>query len=145
MKALLVLPLVALLAIVSVGVSCSSGTYHTLVTVERDYDTAVKAYQNTIEAEFAAGNLDQATRATLEGVALKLGQSGEQVNTLLQQNASKQTVAAQISNIDQLLQSTISDGLAGVKNATTKQEITVGLQTVDAIVKNFSTELGGAK
>lgn len=120
-------------------------SYHTLVTIEHDYDASVKALQAGSTAEFQSGNIDQATNQAIEGVVLKLAQAGQQINTLLQQNASKQTIAQQTANISADLQSLLATGLVGVKNPTTKQELTVLIQATQAIIANFTTELGVSK
>lgn len=138
-RALLLLPLVALFS-----AGCPKNSYHTLVVIEHDYDTSVKGLQSTTAAEFAAGNIDAGTNQTIEALVVKLAQGGQTINTLLQQNASKQTIAAQVGNISAALQTTIANGLSGIKDPTKKQEFTVLLQTVADVVANFNTELGGA-
>lgn len=143
MNARRALPAIALAVLFLAG--CPKGSYHTLVSIEHDYATTVKGLQNTTANEFAAGTIDAATNQTIEALVVKLGQGGQAVNTLLQQNASKQAVAAQIANISSALQGTIANGLSGIKDPTKKQEFTVLLQTVSDVVANFQTELGGAK
>lgn len=138
-------PLFATLALSVFLLAGCPSNYHTLVTLEHDFDSSVKALQAGSTAEFQAGNIDQPTNQAIEGVVLKLAQAGQQINTLLAQNASKQTIAAQAANISADLQSLLASGLAGVKNATTKQELTVLIQATQAIVANFTTELGSAK
>lgn len=142
MRKLILLPAIALAALLLAG--CPSN-YHTLVTIEHDFDSSVKALQSGSTAEFQAGNIDAPTNQTIEGVVLKLAQGGQQINTLLQQNASKQTIAQQTANISADLQSLLATGLVGVKNPTTKQELTVLIQATQAVVANFTTELGASK
>lgn len=136
------LPFLLLVALFASG--CPKNSYHTLVVIEHDYDTSVKGLQNTTAAEFAAGTIDAGTNQTIEALVVKLGQGGQTINTLLQQNASKQTISAQVTNISQALQSAITSGLSGIKDPTKKQEFTILLQSVADVVANFQTELGGA-
>jgi hypothetical protein len=120
-------------------------TYHNLVLMEHDFEASVKALQAAETNEFTAGNIDAATHQQIEGIVLQIGQGGQQVATLLQQNASKQSILAQVTLIGNSLNTLLQQGVLGIKNPTTKQNLTVIIQSLQAILANFQTALGVSK
>lgn len=120
------------------------GTYHSLVSIEHDFDSSIKALQAAADNEKAAGTIDIGTYKEIEKVVLAASKGGEQINTLLQQNASKQTIYQQATNIGNDLQTLITSGLSGVKNPNTKQGLIILIQQAQAVVTNFENEIGGA-
>jgi hypothetical protein len=134
------LPAIALVVLLAAG--C---TYHNLVLMEHDFEASVKALQAAETNEFTAGNIDAATHQQIEGIVLQIAQGGQQVATLLQQNASKQSILAEVTIISNSLNTLLQQGVLGIKNPTTKQNLTIIIQSLQAILANFQTALGGAK
>lgn len=131
--------------IVAIGLSISGCSYHNLVLMEHDFDSGVKALQAAEANEFQAGNLDSATHEEIESVVLQVAEGGQQVATLLKQNASKQSIVAEASIIGNSLNSLLQQGVVGIKNPTTKQNLTIIIQSLQAILANFQTAVGSAK
>lgn len=119
--------------------------YHNAVLAEHDFELSVKAAQQIEEAEFQAGHLSASEHANFQTIILQVAQGGKGVAGLLQANASKQTVLAEISLVDNTIQQAIQSGAASIKNPTTKQNLVAALQAADAIVKNLETFVGGGK
>ncbi len=134
--------LAAIVLLMALSTQAFSCNYHNLVTIEHDYKSAVQALQAAEQNEFNAGNVDPATHQQIEGIVLKLAQGGQSVATLLQQNASKQSISQQVSNINAMLQLLLTNGVVGVKNPTTQANLKIIIQGVVDIVNNFATALG---
>ena len=81
------LPLVAVAFLWCNAFACAQ--YHNLVVAEHDFKAAVQAFQNAESNEFVAGNIDAATHTKMEQGVLLVASGGQQLNMLLQQNASK--------------------------------------------------------
>lgn len=131
--------MVALVAIATQGFACNA--YHDLVVGEHDFKSTVQAFQGVESNEFAAGNIAPALHMQLEEGILKVAQGGQQLTSLLQQNASNQSVIAQIQLINTSLQELNSNGVLGIKNPVTKQNVQLALQAVQAILSNVATAL----
>lgn len=119
--------------------SCS---YHNLVLMEHDFKSSVGALQQAEQNEFQAGNVDPATHQQIQSIVLQLAQGGQQVALLLQQNASKQSVLAEVNIINGTLQNLLTNGVLHVKNPTTQANLRVMLVAIQDIVNNFATALG---
>lgn len=138
--------LLVMLAVVSfIGCSAFSCNYHNAVMAEHDFDLSVKAFQQIEEAEFQAGNISTEYHQKLQTYILEFAQGGKGVAGLLQSNASKQTILSEISLIDGTLTDALNNGLLGVKNPTTKANLTAALKATQAILANFKTFMGGVK
>lgn len=128
-----------------IGCSAFSCNYHNAVMAEHDFDLSVKAFQQIEESEFNAGNISNEYHQKLQMVILEIAQGGSGVAKLLQSNASKQTVLSEISLIDGTITDAVNNGLLGIKNPTTKANLTAALKATQAILSNFKTFIGGVK
>lgn len=134
--------LAAVVLLMALSTQAFSCNYHNLVTIEHDYKSAVQALQMAEQNEFNAGSVDPATHQQIQGIILKLAEGGQAVASLLQSNASKQSIAQQVSNISAMLQTLLANGVVGVKNPTTQANLKIMIQAVMDIVNNFATALG---
>lgn len=134
--------LAAVVLLMALSMQAFSCNYHNLVTIEHDYKSAVQALQMAEQNEFNAGSVDPATHQQIQGIILKLAEGGQAVASLLQSNASKQSIAQQVSNISAMLQTLLANGVVGVKNPTTQANLKIMIQAVMDIVNNFATALG---
>lgn len=137
----------ALLAVASF-IACSAfacNNYHTAVMMEHDFELSVKAAQQVEESEFNAGHIEKEYHQQFQTVILSVAQGGKGIASLLQSNATKQTILSEVDMIDQTLQDAVANGTLGIKNQATKNDITAALRAVQAILANFKTFMGGVK
>lgn len=134
------LPLVAVAFLWCNAFACAQ--YHNLVVAEHDFKAAVQAFQNAESNEFVAGNIDAATHTKMEQGVLLVASGGQQLNMLLQQNASKQSIIAEIQAINASIQALNAQGVLGVKNQTSQKNLQIILQSVSVILQNIATAIG---
>lgn len=116
---------------------CPKGTpYHDAVVAEHDFKTTVQAFQTAELAEFNAGNISATEHAALEGGILKVALAGQTLTTALQSGAVNSSVLGDFATLAAALGSLNTDGVLGIKNATSKAEFSTFITTLQGIVTN---------
>lgn len=123
------------------GFGCSSTNYHKMVVAEHDFKSTVQAFQDAEIAEFQAGFVDAQTHLKIQSGIINVAQGGQALATLIQQNASPQSIQAQVNTLYGFLDTLNSDGLLYVKNPKSKATLEIALDSVKAIVTNILTLL----
>lgn len=131
--------LIPILAVIFLLSGCPSSAYHKMIVAEHDFDKTVSGFQNAEIAEFNAGNVPADIHNKLEQGTITVAQGGKQLATLLQQNASTQSITTELNLINVTLQNLLNDGVLQVKNAQTKANLQIALQSIQAIVTNVQT------
>lgn len=132
-----------LLAVATVifSAGCNGTAYHKAVVAEHDFKSAVKAFEDAEVGEFEAGNVSIEDHTAIQKGVVDVANAGQQLTVLLQENASRQTVAQQLSNVDSLLQNLLSSGVAHVKNDKTRGDLELALQAIQDIITNAEVQL----
>jgi hypothetical protein len=139
MKILAVLGLAVLLG------GCPKGGYHDAVVAEHDFTVGLAAVQQAELTEFQAGRIDAAEHQALESGIAILATAGQVLNQALTANAANTTLSADFQGVVNALQALLNSGVTGIKNAQSKQVLTVALQTINATLQNVGTLLAQAK
>lgn len=118
--------------------------YHTAVVIEHDFQVSLSTAQSIEIAEFKAGNVDAKTHQSIQQLFLKIGAGGEQISSLMAQNASKQTVLTVVSQVAASVQQLQDTGALGIKNQASATTFNLLMQGIQATLANLKTFLGGA-
>ena len=120
---------------------CPKSAYHDAVVAEHDFTVGLAAVQQAEMTEFQSGRIDAVEHQKLEAGIGQLAQAGQVLNGALTTNAANTTILADFSGVTAALQALLDNGVLGVKNATSKQVLTVALQTINATLKNVGVLL----
>jgi hypothetical protein len=123
------------------GFGCSGTNYHRLVVAEHDFKSTVQAFQDAEIAEFQSGVIDPQLHIKMQNGILQVAQGGQALSKLIQQNASPQTIQAQLNNIYGLLDTLLSEGVLHVTNPKSKATLELALDGIKALVTNVLTLL----
>jgi len=127
-KLALLFPLLLLLG-------CPQGsTVHKVTAAQHNFRFAVQAFEDAEVAEFDKGFVPAPIHLKMETVVQKVALAGKDLDTSLAAGASTATIKGKLDAIYTLLDSLNSDGVLGVKNATTKAELEIALDAIKAII-----------
>ena len=90
------------------------------------------------------GNISAAEDVAIQGYIKQVAQAGLALDTAIKANESNPAVGTQLNNFLAAFQTLISQGVGGIKNAQTKQDLMVVLQGAEAAIAVISSVVGGS-
>lgn len=130
--------LILLLALILTLPGCAArGTaVHKVTIAEHSLLSVVGAFEDAESAEFAKGFVAADLHVKMQTGVQKVALAAKDLDSALATNADAATIKAKLDNIYVLLDSLNTDGVLGVKNATSKATLEIALDAVKAIVDN---------
>lgn len=124
------------LALTLPGCAARGTTVHKVTVAEHSLLSVVGAFEDAESAEFAKGFVAADLHVKMQTGVQKVALAAKDLDSALAANADAATIKAKLDNIYVLLDSLNTDGVLGVKNATSKATLEVALDAVKAIVDN---------
>lgn len=130
--------LILLLALILTLPGCAARgtTVHKVTIAEHSLLSVVGAFEDAESAEFAKGFVAADLHVKMQTGVQKVALAAKDLDSALAANADAATIKAKLDNIYALLDGLNTDGVLGVKNATSKATLEVALDAVKAIVDN---------
>ena len=135
--------LVAALLILMLVQGCNSNAQK-LAKASQLVAHTLQLFQSGEQLAVQNGNISAAEDVAIQGYIKQVAQAGLALDTAIKANESNPAVGTQLNNFLAAFQTLISQGVGGIKNAQTKQDLMVVLQGAEAAIAVISSVVGGS-
>jgi hypothetical protein len=116
---------------------------HKVTVAQHSLLSVVGAFDDAESAEFAKGFVPADLHVKMQTGVQKVALAAKDLDSALIAGAAAPNIKTKLDAIYTLLDSLNSDGISGIKNATTKATLELALDAIKAIIDNALVQVGG--
>ena len=121
---------------------CNGTTAQKLSQASVAFSQALLTFQQGEQLAVSAGKISPAEDVAIQKELVSVGQAGLALNQAIRANETAPNVSAQLDAVIVAINSLIQNGVLGVKDANTKQELQVALTGAEAAIAVVASVVG---
>ncbi len=121
---------------------CPPGTAQKLAQASDMFSKGLLTFQRGEQLAVQQGRISAAEDIRIQGALVRVGTAGLALNTAIRANKSALNVSTELNNVIDAVNSLIQDGVLGIKDANTKQELSLALTGAEAAIAVIASVVG---
>jgi len=122
--------------------ACNASTAQKLSQASDVFSKALLTFQQGEQLAVQAGKISAAEDVKIQSALVKVGTAGLALNAGIRANESAPNVSAQLNAVIDAVNTLIQDGVLGIKDANTKQELSLALTGAEAAIAVIASVVG---
>ena len=121
---------------------CNASTAQKLSQASDAFSKALLTFQQGEQLAVQQGRISASEDVAIQGALIQVGNSGQALDKAIRANESAPNVSAELNNVIDAINSLIQQGVGGIKDANTKQELNVILTGAEAAISVIASVVG---